>query len=36
MTTSIITGTSISGSLTSTGSVGRLNFDGTGGHTFIH
>ena len=35
MTTSIITGTSISGSLTSTGSVGRLNFDGTGGHTFI-
>ena len=35
MTTSIITGTCISGSLTSTGSVGRLNFDGTGGHTFI-
>ena len=35
MATTILTGTNISGSLTSTGSVGRLNFDGASGHTFI-
>ena len=35
MATTILTGTNISGSLTSTGSVGRINFDGVGGHTFI-
>ena len=32
---SITTQANISGSITSTGSFGRLNFDGTGGHTFI-
>ena len=35
MATTILTGTNISGSLTSTGSVGRINFDGASGHTFI-
>ena len=35
MATTILTGTSVSSSLASTGSLGRLNFGGSGGDTFI-